>query len=107
MRFCIFIFDFIIMGCYIRIYNKISSAFDFMIDMACIVDYDKKNEFVLGTVIYVNENEILNDGVYDYERNGYPFLRDSAQLFYEYKVNMPRTYVPGLSKYNWKLWVED
>lgn len=91
----------------IRIDNKISGADGFLTDMACIVDNDKKNKFVPGTVIYINESEILNDGVYDYERNGYPFLRDSAQLFYEYEVNKSKTYVPDLSKYNWKLWVED
>jgi len=61
---------------------------------------------VLGAVIYVNENEILNDGVYEYEKIGYPFMRELGQLFYDYEVKRPRTHKPDLSKYNWKLWAE-
>ncbi len=90
----------------IRIYNKVGEAYGFLIDMAYIVDFEKKIEFVLGAVIYVNENEILNDGVYEYESVGYPFMRNLGQLFYEYELNRPRTHEPDLSKYNWKLWEE-
>jgi hypothetical protein len=90
----------------IRIYNKIGEAYGFLIDMAYIIDFEKEIEFVLGAVIYVNENEILNDGEYEYESVGYPFMRDLGQVFYEYEVNRPRAYKPDLSRYNWKLWTE-
>ena len=88
----------------IRIYNKIGGAYGFLIDMAYIIDFEKKIEFVLGAVIYVNENEILNDDVYEYETVGYPFMRNLGQIFYDYEVNRPRTHTPDLSRYNWKLW---
>jgi len=90
----------------IRIYNKIGQAYGFLIDMAYIVDFEKKVEFVLGAVIYVNENEILNDGEYEYEEVGYPFMRDLGQLFYDYEASRPREYEPDLNRYNWKLWEE-
>lgn len=90
----------------IRIYNKIGEAYGFLIDMAYIADFEKNIEFVLGAVIYVNDNEILNDGVYEYETIGYPFMKDLGQLLYEYEVNRPRIHEPDLSKYNWKLWAE-
>lgn len=85
----------------IRIYNKIGQAYGFLVDMAYIVDFERKIEFVLGAVIYVNENEILNDGIYEYETIGFPFMRDLGQVFYRYELKRPRQYYPDLSKYNW------
>jgi hypothetical protein len=90
----------------IRIFNKIGEAYGFLVDMAYIIDFDKKIEFVLGTVIYVNENEILNDGDYEYETVGYPFMRDLGRIFYEYELKRPRANYPDLSKYNWKSWTD-
>ena len=90
----------------IRIFNKIGAAYGFLIDIAYIVDFNKNIEFVLGAVIYVNENEILNDNQYEYESIGYPFMRDLGQLFYDYEVKRVRAFEPDLSKYNWKLWTE-
>lgn len=86
----------------IRIFNKIGLAYGFVIDMAYIIDFDKKIEFILGAVIYVNENEMLNDGVYEYESVGFPFMRDLGQLFYDYELNRTRAFVPDLSRFNWK-----
>jgi hypothetical protein len=90
----------------IRIYNKIGEAYGFLIDMAYIIDFEQQIEFVLGAVIYVNENEILNDGEYEYETVGYPFMKDLGQVFYEYELTRPRAHKPDLSRYNWKLWTE-
>jgi hypothetical protein len=90
----------------IRIYNKIGEAYGFLVDMAYIIDFEKKIEFVLGAVIYVNENEILNDGVYEYETVGYPFMRDLGRVFYEYDLKRPRTHHPDLSRYDWKSWTD-
>lgn len=90
----------------IRIYNKVGEAYGFLIDMAYIVDFEKKIEFVLGVVIHVNKNEIFNDGIYEYETIGYPFMRDLGQLFYNYEVKRPRAHPPDLSKYNWTSWAE-
>ena len=86
----------------IRIYDKIGLAYGFLIDMAYIVDFDKKIEFVLGAVIYVNENEILNDGDYEYETVGFPFMRDLGQLFYNYELERPRAHAPDFNQYTWK-----
>jgi hypothetical protein len=74
--------------------------------MAYIIDFEKKIEFVLGAVIYVNENEILNDGLYEYETVGYPFMRDLGRVFYEYELKRPRAHHPDLSRYNWESWTD-
>ena len=91
----------------IRIFNKVGLAYGFVVDMAYIVDFEKNIEFMLGAVIYVNENEILNDGEYEYEEIGFPFMRDLGQVFYEYECDRPRQNSPNLSRYNWKLWEEN
>lgn len=88
----------------IRIYNKVGEAYGFLIDIAYIVDYEKQIEFILGAVIYVNDNEIFGDDNYEYETIGLPFMRDLGQVFYEYESSRPRRHYPDLSKYNWKLW---
>ncbi len=90
----------------IRIFNKIGLAYGFVTDMAYIVDFDKNIEFVLGAVIYVNENEILNDGIYEYDTVAFPFMRDLGQLLYDYELKRPKKQTPDLSKYNWKLWAD-
>ena len=88
----------------LRIYNKIGQAYGFLIDMAYIIDFEKKIEFVLGAVIYVNENNILNDGVYEYEMVGLPFMRDLGQVIYDFERTRNRLHPPDLSKYNWNSW---
>jgi len=87
-----------------RVFNKIGEAYGFLIDMAYIVDFEKKIEFVLGAVIYVNENEILNDGIYEYEKIGYPFMKDLGQLIYDHEVKRQVKHTPDLSKFNWTKW---
>ena len=87
-----------------RIFNKIGEAYGFLIDMAYVVDFEKKIEFVLGAVIYVNENEILNDGDYEYAEIGYPFMRDLGQLIYDHELNRQVRYKPDLSKFNLAKW---
>ncbi len=83
----------------IRVLNKVGEAYGFLIDMAYIVDFDTKIEFILGAVIYVNEDEILNDDKYDYESVGFPFFRDLGRVFYDYESTRPRINVPDLSKF--------
>lgn len=88
----------------IRIFNKVGMAYGFLIDIAYIVDFEKKIEFVVGAVINVNSNNILNDGIYDYDSVGFPIMRDIGQLFYNYEMNRTKTNQPDLSKYNLKPW---
>ena len=58
----------------IRIFNKVGLAHGFLIDNAYIVDMENRVEFFLSAVIYVNENEILNDDTYEYDEISIPFL---------------------------------
>lgn len=71
---------------YIDIYNKVGMAYGFLTDVAYI--YDKKNniEFFLSATIYVNSNEILNDGQYEYQSIGLPFMENLGRVFYQMEL---------------------
>jgi hypothetical protein len=83
----------------IRIFNKIGSAYGFTIDNAYIVDFDKNIEFILSAVLYTNENEILNDGNYEYDKTAYPFMDALGDIFYEYEINRKRAFQPDLKSF--------
>ncbi|MFH1851223.1 MAG: serine hydrolase [Candidatus Neomarinimicrobiota bacterium] len=83
----------------IRIFNKVGEAYGFLIDHAYIVDFANGVEFFLSAVLYVNENEILNDGVYEYDQVGFPFLHELGLAVYEYERVRPRKFAPDLSAF--------
>ncbi len=87
---------------HIRIFNKIGNAYGFMIDNAYVVDFDHNVEFMLSTVIDCNTNNIYNDGVYDYETIGYPFMKNLGQMIYQYELKRDRTRSPDLSEFKLK-----
>ncbi|MEM8966853.1 MAG: serine hydrolase [Bacteroidota bacterium] len=83
----------------IRIFNKIGMAYGYLTDNAYVVDFESNTEFLLTAVIYVNENQILNDGVYEYDEVGIPFLADLGRAIFEYELARERPHLPDLSKY--------
>ena len=84
---------------HIRIFNKIGNAYGFLIDNAYVVDFKNGVEFMLSAVINVNTDEIYNDGKYDYETIGYPFMKNLGQLIYRYELDRPRKNKPDLAKF--------
>jgi hypothetical protein len=85
---------------HIRIFNKIGLAYGFCIDNAYIVDFKENIEFMLTAVIYANENNTLNDGVYEYETVAFPFLAELGRIIYNYELKRSRTFPPDLSEFN-------
>ncbi|TAE52321.1 MAG: hypothetical protein EAZ89_08660 [Bacteroidetes bacterium] len=83
---------------HIRIFNKVGDAYGFLIDNAYIVDTGKGVEFLLAAIIYVNEDGIFNDDLYEYERIGFPFLGELGRAVYEYECIRPRAYRPDVSR---------
>jgi hypothetical protein len=83
----------------IRIFNKVGNAYGYLIDTAYIVDFENQIEFMLSAVIHVNENQIFNDGVYEYDGIGYPFLANLGRVIYEHELKRKRIYKPNLQKY--------
>jgi cell division protein FtsI/penicillin-binding protein 2 len=72
----------------IEIRNKVGWAYGYLTDVAYIRDYVEEVEFFLAATIHVNENKIYNDGVYEYEEIGLPFLGELGRLVYEYELSL-------------------
>jgi len=75
---------------YIRIFNKVGDAYGFVTDVAYIVDFKNKVEFMLSATISCNSDGIYNDDRYDYETVGYPFMKQLGQLLYDYELKRPK-----------------
>lgn len=66
----------------IKIYNKVGEAYGTLIDCAYITDIQNKVEFIVSATILVNKNGIFNDGVYEYDEIGFPFLAELGRQLY-------------------------
>jgi len=84
---------------HIRIFNKVGVAYGYLTDCAYIVDFKNNIEFFLAATIHVNKNKTYNDGVYEYDEVGFPFLSKLGQKFYEYELTREREVKPDLSMY--------
>jgi len=82
---------------YIRIFNKVGLAYGFLTDNAYIIDTKNGLEFFLSAVIYVNENQILNDDVYEFKEKGLPFFTELGNRIYEHELNRQRIIKPDFS----------
>lgn len=81
----------------LRIFNKVGWAYGFLTDVSYVADFDNQVEFMLAATIYVNEDGVLNDGKYDYDELGYPFLYELGQTIYRYELSRERAHKPDLS----------
>ena len=84
---------------HIRIFNKVGWAYGFLTDVAYVVDFEKKIEFMLSATIYCNSDGVLNDDTYDYETVGLPFLEQLGRVVYEYELGRKRKHQPDLSRF--------
>lgn len=89
---------------YIRVFNKTGWSYGFLTDVAYIVDFKNKIEFMVSGNIYVNSDGILNDDKYEYEETGYPFFKEMGNIIYQYELKRKRKYTPDLSafQFNYK-----
>jgi len=83
----------------IRIFNKYGDSYGFIIDNAYFVDFENNVEFLLTAVIQSNEDEIYNDGKYEYEEVCYPFMKNLGQVIYQLELSRTKKYLPDLNKF--------
>ncbi len=83
---------------HLRIFNIVGWWDGYLTDVAYFVDFEKKIEFFLSAVIYVNENQRF-DYHFEYESIGFPFLKNLGKLIYDYEKNRSRKFLPDLSDY--------
>lgn len=58
----------------VKIYNKVGYAYGYLTDCAYIYDTESDTEFIITANLLVNNNGIFNDGKYEYDTIGIPFL---------------------------------
>ena len=83
----------------IRIFSKEGDAYGFLTDIAYVVDFDKRIEFMVSASIYCDRDRTVNDDRYDYETIGYPFMKHLGRALYEYELKRPRQRLPDLSAF--------
>lgn len=71
---------------HIRIFNKVGYAYGTLTDCSFIVDFKNEIAFFLSATILVNENQIFNDGNYEYDEIGIPFLAALGQKIYDFEL---------------------
>jgi len=81
----------------IRIFNKIGDSYGFLIDNMYFVDFKNKVEFFLAAVVQSNDDEIYNDGKYEYRTICFPFMKNLGRVVYQYELSRPKKYLPDLS----------
>ena len=86
----------------IRIFNKYGDSYGYIIDNSYFVDFKNKVEFMLTAVVQSNEDEIYNDGKYEYETVCYPFLKNLGRVIYTMELKREKQYLPDLQKFRFK-----
>ncbi|GAA4382739.1 serine hydrolase [Hymenobacter koreensis] len=69
----------------LRIYNIVGMSHGFLSDCAYFSDSKTGVEFMLSAVLYVNSDETINDGKYEYQTTGLPFLSALGKTLYAYE----------------------
>ena len=81
----------------LRVFNKVGWAYGFLTDVSYVADFKNGVEYMLAATLYVNEDEVLNDGKYDYKTIGWPFLYQLGQTIYRCEQKRERKFKPDLS----------
>ncbi|HJV20032.1 MAG TPA: serine hydrolase [Sediminibacterium sp.] len=85
------------MPAHVRVFNKVGWAYGFLTDVSYVVDTHNNIEYMLAATVYVNSDEVVNDGKYDYETTGWPFLRELGKIIYQHELTRQRKYQPKLN----------
>jgi hypothetical protein len=59
----------------LEVYNIVGQAYGFLTECAYVLDRKRDKAWILSATLYVNQNGVLNDGVYEYVQTGFPFMK--------------------------------
>jgi hypothetical protein len=71
---------------HIVIRNMAGYGYGYMTECAYIQDKDEGIEYFLTATIHVNNNQTYNDGIYEYDKIGKPFLEELTQVIHNYMI---------------------
>ncbi|WP_158011063.1 serine hydrolase [Hymenobacter lapidarius] len=82
----------------LRIYNIVGMSHGYLADVAYFADSLHRSEFMLSAILYVNKDGIINDGAYEYDSIGLPFLAQLGHQIQQFEAQRPRHYRPNLTE---------
>ena len=85
-----------------RIFNKTGWSYGFLIDGSYFVDYETGVEFFVSAVVYVNEDQILNDDKYETQEIGLPFFSELGDYLYQRELKRKKMIPADLSRFRIK-----
>lgn len=88
-----------ISGDSIREFNIVGRAYGFLSDCAYFADEKNGVEFMLSATIYVNEDNIVGNGKYEYEKIALPLFKDLGNLIYKTEQQRKLKYKPDLKEF--------
>jgi hypothetical protein len=84
----------------IMIFNFVGQSYGFLSDCAYIVDRRSGLEFMLSATLYCNERKKFGSGKYEYEKTGFPFLKELSLALYAYEKRRGRIFSADFSQLN-------
>jgi hypothetical protein len=82
-----------------RVFNKTGWSYGHLIDGGYFVDFETGVEFFVSAIIYVNEDQVLNDDKYETDEVGLPFFAELGEYLYQRELKRKKQIVPNLSRY--------
>ncbi|MFZ9188044.1 MAG: serine hydrolase, partial [Algoriphagus sp.] len=82
-----------------RLFNKTGWSYGHLIDGGYFVDFETGVEFFVSAIIYVNEDEILNDDKYETDEVGLPFFAELGEYLYQREFKRKKQLLPDLSRF--------
>jgi hypothetical protein len=71
-----------------RIFSKIGISYGFVTESAYVVDFENQKDFMVSISIYVNDDDVMNDNVYEYSKIARPFIANFTRLIQD---SLPET----------------
>jgi len=85
-----------------RVFNKTGWSYGYLIDGSYFVDFENKVEFFVSAVVYVNENETLNDNTYEFEEIGKPFFAELGEYLYQLELKRKKQIPAQLEEFKFE-----
>ncbi len=81
-----------------RVFNKTGWSYGHLIDGGYFVDFETGVEFFVSAIVYVNEDQILNDDKYETDEIGMPFFAELGEYLYQRELKRKKQLLPDLSR---------
>ncbi len=81
-----------------RLFNKTGWSYGHLIDGGYFVDFESGVEFFVSAIVYVNEDQILNDDKYETDEIGLPFFAELGEYLYQRELKRKKQLMPDLSR---------